>query len=107
VNLDLKYAARSLLKIQDAKMTQINRHLGTITQLYRAVSWQLRHISTIGKNLLSSNISSICAHNMVNFGPLAAEIDWRVWGPNKFQRLSHLGFVTAGTSLNKSQPNFA
>ena len=26
------------------------------------------------KNLLSSNISSTCPHNMVNFGPLAAEI---------------------------------
>ena len=32
------------------------------------------------KNTLSSNISSTCPHNMVNFGPLAAEIDWRVWG---------------------------
>ena len=32
------------------------------------------------KNLLSSNISSTCPHNMVNFGPLAAEIFWRVWG---------------------------
>jgi len=26
-----------------------NRHLGTIAQLCRAISWQLRHISTIGK----------------------------------------------------------
>ena len=26
-----------------------NRHLGTITQLYRAISSQLRHVSTIGK----------------------------------------------------------
>ena len=32
------------------------------------------------KNLLSSNISSTCPHNMVNFGPLAAEIDPVVWG---------------------------
>ena len=32
------------------------------------------------KNLLSSNISSTCPHNMVNFGPLAAEIDWQVRG---------------------------
>jgi len=31
------------------------------------------------KNLLSSNMSSTCPHNMVNFGPLAAEICWRVW----------------------------
>ena len=27
------------------------------------------------KKLLSSNMSSICPHNMVNFGPLATEID--------------------------------
>ena len=32
------------------------------------------------KNLLSSNISSICPHNMVNLGPVMAEIDWRIWG---------------------------
>jgi len=31
------------------------------------------------KNLLSSNISSTCPHNMVNFGPLAAEIVSLVW----------------------------
>jgi len=32
-------------------------------------------IDNLKKNLLSSNISSICPHNMVNFGLLAAEID--------------------------------
>jgi len=48
--------------------------IGTITQLCRAVSSQLRHVSTIGKNLLNSNTSSTCPHNMVNFGPLTAEI---------------------------------
>jgi len=32
------------------------------------------------KNILSSNISSTCPHNMVNLGPLAVEICWRVWG---------------------------
>jgi len=30
--------------------------------------------------LLSSNMFSTCPHNMVNFGPLAAEIGWPVWG---------------------------
>jgi len=29
--------------------------------------------------LLSSNISSTCPHNIVNFGPLAAEIGLVVW----------------------------
>jgi len=33
------------------------RHLGTIAQLRRATSSQLRHVSTIGKKLLNSNIS--------------------------------------------------
>jgi len=37
-------------------------------------------MSTIGKNFLSSNMSSRCPHNMVNFGPLAAETISLVWG---------------------------
>jgi len=32
------------------------------------------------KNLLSSNTSSTCPDNMVNFGPLTAEIGSGVWG---------------------------
>jgi len=37
------------------------------------------------KKLLSSNISSTSSHNMVNFGPLVAEIDPVVWGtPSNF-----------------------
>jgi len=32
------------------------------------------------KNLLNSNISSTCPHNMANFGSLAAEIASVVWG---------------------------
>jgi len=58
------------------KKSSKNRHLGTIAQLCRVISLQLRvrHIWTIGKNLLSSNISSTCSHNMVNFCPLATEI---------------------------------
>jgi len=31
------------------------------------------------KNLLSSNISPTCPHNMVNFGPLTAEIGSGAW----------------------------
>ena len=57
-----------------------NHHLGTITQLCRAISSQLRHTLTIIKNLLSSNTSSTCPHNMANFGLMAAEIDLVVWG---------------------------
>jgi len=52
-------------------------------------------------------------HNTVNVGPLTAEIGWRVWGTpanfnvTKFQRVSRCCFVTAPTSLNGGQPNFA
>ena len=45
---------------------------------------------------------------LLNFGPLAAEIGSVVWRhPSKFQRVSHRGFVTAAMSLNGSQPNLA
>jgi len=57
-----------------------NRHLCTIAQLCQAESSQPRHVSTIEKKLLSSNISSTCPHNMTNFGPVTAEIGSVVWG---------------------------
>ena len=60
------------------------------------------------KNVLSSNISSTCPHNVVNFGPLAAEIVSLVWDtPAKFQQVSRLGSVTARHSSSGRQPNFA
>jgi len=57
-----------------------NRHFGTIAQFCRPVSSQLRHISTVGKNLLNIDTSSTRRRNMVNFGLLTAKICWRVWG---------------------------
>ena len=57
-----------------------NRYLGTIAQICRAVSSQLRHISTIGKNLLNNTICSICPDNMTKFGPLTTEIGLEVCG---------------------------
>jgi len=66
--------------MQHSKKLPKSRHLGTITQICRAIYSQLRHLSTTEKNLLSSNISPSCLHNVVNFGSLAAEICWRVWG---------------------------
>ena len=56
-----------------------NRHLGTIAQLCRAISSQIRHASTIGKKMLSNDMSSTCSRNMVNLGLLTAGICWRVW----------------------------
>jgi len=62
------------------------------------------YLRTVGKNLLSSNISSTCPHNMVNFGPLATEIFLLVWGTtanfNGFRVLAALlhGTLVVGVS---------
>jgi len=73
------------------------------------MSSELRHVSTIEKNLLNSNISSTGPYNMVNFGLIAAEIGWQkgLGHHSKFQRVSRLHFVTALMSINVGQPNFA
>jgi len=93
-------------RTQKLRQKSSSAHHRTTLSGYRPS--QLRHVSTIEKNLLNGNISSICPHYMVNFGPLTAEICWRVWStPSKFQRVLRLGFVTAPTSLNRGQPNFA
>ena len=57
-----------------------NRNLCAIAQLCLAISSQLSHVWTMGKKLVKQHISSRCPYNIVNFGPLTAEIDWRVWG---------------------------
>ena len=50
------------------------------------------------KNLLSSNISSRCPHNMVNFGLLPAEIVSLVWGtPANFNGFRVLAALLHGT----------
>jgi len=75
-----------------------NRHLRTIAQLCPSVSSQLRHISTIEKKLVKSNISPTCPHNMANFGPLTAEIGSGVWGtPANFNGFRVLAALLYGT----------
>jgi len=58
------------------------------------------------KNLLHSNISSIRAHNMVNFGTLTSEISWRVWGTptnfNGFRLLASLRHRRRSTEVNQT-----
>jgi len=69
----LKCAARGSLEMQDPK----NRHLGTTLSGY-IFATKARVDSR--KKLLNGNVSPTCPHNTVNFGLLAAEICWRVWG---------------------------
>ena len=58
------------------------------------------------KNLLNGNISSICPHSMLNFGPLTAEIRWRVWGApgnfNGFRVLASLLHQRRSTDVNQT-----
>ena len=79
----------------------------TIVQLCQAISSQLRHVLTIGKkNLLNSNVSSTCSHNMANFGPLAAEIASLVSGTpahfNRFRVLALLLQRRRSTEVNQT-----
>jgi len=76
-----------------------NRHLGTIAQLCQAISSQLRHISTTGKNLLSSSMSFRCPPQYGEHGELRPTSGWdplaSLGHPTKFQLVSRLGSVTA------------
>jgi len=58
-------------------------------------------VDNLKKNFLSSNISSTCPHNMVNFGPLVAEIVSLVsivWGtPGNFNGFCVLAELLHGT----------
>ena len=50
------------------------------------------------KKLLNSNVSPTWPHNMVNFGLLAAETCWRVWGtPANFNGFRVLAALLHGT----------
>ena len=94
----LKRAAPGWLKIQDVKKSPKIRRLCTIAQIYRAISLQLRQILTIGKKLVKQQYLPICPYNMVNFGLLAAEISWRVWGtPANFNGFRVLAALLHGT----------
>jgi len=102
VNLECKFetCCMRLAENTGRKNSPKSRHLGTIPQLCRAISSQLRHVLTIGKNCLSSDISSTCPHKMLNFGPLAAEIVSLVWGTTaNFNGFRVLAALLHGTLL--------
>ena len=58
------------------------------------------------KSLLNGNISSICLHNILNFGQLMAEIWWQVWGTpaivNGFRVLASLLHRRRSTDVNQT-----
>jgi len=99
-NAGLKCAACGSLQIQDAKMTQkiaIWHH--PITLLGYIFATEV-YIDNRKKNLLSSNISSTCSHNTVNFGLLVAEIISGVWGtPATFNSFRVLAALLHGSQV--------
>jgi len=79
-----------------AKNSASGHHRTTLS----VISLQLRHISSIGKNLLNSNVSFTCPCNIVNFRPLTAEICCRVWRtPTNFNGFLILAALLHGTLL--------
>jgi len=88
-------------------MTQKNRHLAPS---HNFVGLYIRnwHVSTIGKKLVKQQY---LLHMTLQYGELRLTSGWdrfvSLGRPSKFQRVSCLGFVTAATSLNRSQPNLA
>jgi len=85
-----------------------NHHLRTITQICWAIPLQIRHLSTTGTKVHKQQY-------LLQMSPQYGELrptnsgDWlaNLEHPSKFQRVSHLRFVTAMTSLTGCQPNFA
>jgi len=84
------------------------RHFGTIAQLCRAISSQLRHVSTIGKKLVKQQY---LLHMSSQYGELWPTGGWDLLAslghPCKFQRVLRFVSVTAQHSSIGHQPNFA
>jgi len=101
------HGARGSLEMQDPKKSPSWHHRTNLSGYIFATEARI----DIRKNLLNSNVSPTCPHNIVNFGPLAAEICWRNLASLrqlcKFQRVSRLGSFTARNSSSGRQPNFA
>jgi len=94
-------------KYRTQKIAKICR-LCSIAHTCRAVSSQLRHVSTIRKELVKQQY---LFHMSSQYGELRLTGGWDRFGsfghPSKFQRVSRLVFVTAATSFTGGQPNFA
>jgi len=74
-------------------------HLGTIAQLCRAISSQLRNVSTIGKKIIKQQY---LLQTSSQYGELRPTSSWDMLAslghPCKFQRVSRLGTLVVGVS---------
>ena len=74
---NMLHVARWKYRTQKSRQKSPSRHRRTILSGY--IFATKAHIDN-RKNVLCSNMSSICPHNMANFGPLTAEIGSGEWG---------------------------
>jgi len=85
-----------------------NRHLSAIAPLCRAISSQLKHLSTIGKKIMKQQYLLQMFPQYCEVRPTNGWDRFRSLGhSSKFQWVSRLGFVTAAMSLTGGQPNLA
>jgi len=81
-----------------------NRHLGTMRQLCRAISSQLRYLSTIEKKLVTQQY---LLHVSSQYGELRPVIVSGVWGtPGTFNGFRVLAALLHGMYSSGRQPNF-
>jgi len=84
------------------KPTKIG-HLGTIAQLCRAISLQLRHVSKIGKKLVKQQYLPQMSSQ---YGELRSTNGWDPFvglgHPSRFQRVSRLGSVTLVVGVSQT-----
>ena len=89
------HAARCKCRSQKSRQKSPSGHHPTTLSGY--IFATKAHIDNRKKSL-SSNISSTCPHNMVNFGPLLAEIISLVWRtPGNFNGFRVLAVLLHGT----------
>ena len=89
------HAARCKCRTQKSRQKSPSRHHRTTLS---GCIFAIKAYIDNQKNLLSSNIFSICPHSMLNFGLLAAEIGPVVWGtPANFNGFFVLAALLHGT----------
>jgi len=88
---------RGSLKMQDPKIAK-NSPSGYHRTNLSGYAFAIKaHIDNRKKSFKQQRLPT-CHHNMVNFGPLAAEICWQVWGtPANFNGFCDLAALLHGT----------
>jgi len=106
VNLECRseIAARGSLKNTGRKNYAKNRHLGTIAQGCLSLSGYIFAIKACIDTRKKSVKHQFLIYMSLQYGELRPTSGWdrfvSLGHPNKFQRVSRLGFVTAAKSLN-------